>query len=79
MNLTVMNNININKNLIRREEKENHILSKMSKEYKMTTDKVVINTYVEGDECKTECGQCFICRMAIRRAERKRNPRKRRV
>jgi hypothetical protein len=45
----------------------------MSTEYKMTTDKAVIKTYIEDDECETECGQCFICRMAIRQAERKRN------
>jgi|TARA_R110000824_G_scaffold2146_3_gene10171 hypothetical protein len=45
----------------------------MSTEYKMSTEKLVIKTYVEGDECKTECGQCIICRMALWQAERKKN------
>lgn len=47
--------------------------AKLAEKLKAKKDKLVIKTYIEDDECKTECGQCFICRMAIRQAERKRN------
>ena len=34
--------------------------AKLAEKLKAKKDKLVIKTYIEDDECKTECGQCLL-------------------